>query len=435
MFNNKVIKMKKVLSLLLIVCFTAVLVMLQGCKKATVPELTTVGVTQITINSASSGGTVISDGGEDITEKGVCWSRVASPTIADSKTSDGVGSANFTSNMVGLAEGQPYFVRAYAINSVGTAYGNEVTFTTSQVTGAVLTTTAATNLTSTTATAGGNITNAGGGTISARGVCWSSTFQSPTIDHNKFVSGTGEGIFTSTITGLTDGTIYYYRAFATNSFGTSYGEPYQFITPVTDVEGNIYKTVKIGTQVWMAENLKTTRYNNDTQIPNTTDNTAWKDLSTGAYCWYMNDEATNKNSYGAIYNWYAVSSGTLCPTGWHMPGDEDFITLEYFLGLPVAAGTEWEWRGTDQGKQMKNTTGWAAGQNGTNSSGFSALPSGYRYYENGTFAGVGLLGYWWTSSPANATTAYYRRLDGDNDKIYRASAPNSAGKSVRCVKN
>ena len=434
MFNIKGIEMKKDLSLLLMVCFVTVMVTLQGCKKSTVPELTTVGVTQITTSSASSGGTIISDGGEEITEKGVCWSTAVNPTIADSKTSDGNGSANFTSNIVGLAEATSYYVRAYATNSVGTAYGNEVTFTTIQVTGAVLTTTAATNLTSTTATAGGNITNTGGATISARGVCWS-TSQNPTIADSKTVSGTGEGIFTSSITGLTDGTIYYYRAFATNSFGTTYGEQLQFITPVTDIEGNIYKTAKIGTQVWMAENLKTTRYNNDTQIPNITDNTEWKDLSTSAYSWYMNDEAANKNSYGAIYNWYAVSSGTLCPTGWRIPGDEDFITLEYFLGLPVAEGTQWEWRGTDQGKQMKNTTGWAEGQNGTNSSGFSALPSGYRYYGNGTFAGIGLLGYWWTSSPADASTAYYRRLDGGNDGIYRASAPNSAGKSVRCVKN
>lgn len=435
MFNNKAIKMKKYLSLLLIACFMAVMVVFQSCKKATVPELTTAVVTQITLNSGLSGGTIISDGGEDITEKGVCWSTATNPTIADSKTSDGKGSANFVSNMVGLAEGTPYYVRAYATNSVGTAYGNEVTFTTNQVSAAVLTTTVATNLTSTTATAGGNITDAGGGTISARGVCWSSTSQLPTTDDNKVVSGTGEGIFTSTITDLTDGTIYYYRAFATNSFGTSYGEPYQFITPVTDIEGNLYTTVKIGTQVWMAENLKTTRYNDDTQIPNVTDNTAWKDLSTGAYCWYMNDEAANKNSYGALFNWYAVNSGLICPTGWHMPSDQDFITLEYFLGLPAAEGTAWEWRGTDQGKQMKSTSGWATGQNGTNTSGFSALPGGYRYYDNGSYAGLGLLGYWWSSSEANTGTGYYRRLDGDNDKVYRASAPAQAGKSVRCIKN
>ena len=170
MFNNKVIEMKKYLSLLLIACFVAVMVVFQSCKKATVPELTTAVVTQITLNSGLSGGTIISDGGEDITEKGVCWSTSTSPTIADSKTSDGKGSANFVSNLVGLAEGTPYYVRAYATNSVGTAYGNEVTFTTNQVSAAVLSTTVATNLTSTTATAGGNITDAGGGTIDRKSV-------------------------------------------------------------------------------------------------------------------------------------------------------------------------------------------------------------------------------------------------------------------------
>jgi len=143
--------------------------------------------------------------------------------------------------MVGLAEGTPYYVRAYATNSVGTAYGNPVTFTTNQVSAAVLTTTVATNITSTTATAGGNITDTGGGAISAKGVCWSSTSQNPTIDDNK-ANGSGDGNFTSTITGLTDGTTYYYRAYATNSVGTTYGEPFSFITPVTDIEGNLYKT-------------------------------------------------------------------------------------------------------------------------------------------------------------------------------------------------
>jgi hypothetical protein len=123
--------------------------MFQGCKKATIPELTTVAVTEVTLNSAVSGGTIVADGGEDITAKGVCWSTSVNPTIADTKTSDGTGSASFTSNIVGLSEGTTYYVRAYATNEVGTAYGNELTFTTNQVTGAVLTTTQVTSVTST----------------------------------------------------------------------------------------------------------------------------------------------------------------------------------------------------------------------------------------------------------------------------------------------
>ena len=412
--------------------------MVSSCKKATIPEISTVEVTQITLNSAVSGGTITSDGGEDITEKGVCWSTTSDPTIADSKTSDGKGSASFSSNMVGLAEGTPYYVRAYATNSVGTAYGNPVTFTTNQVSAAVLTTTVATNITSTTATAGGNITDTGGGAISAKGVCWSSTSQNPTIDDNK-ANGSGDGNFTSTITGLTDGTTYYYRAYATNSVGTTYGEPFSFITPVTDIEGNLYKTVVIGTQVWMAENLKTTKYNDDTAIPEVTSDTEWGIATAGAFCWYNNDADYNKPIYGGLYNWFAAETGKLCPTGWHVPTDAEYNTLELFLGLHPDSVNVWGWRGTDHGKQMKNTTGWSDGENGTNISGFAALPGGYRHNTTGAFNGRDLLGYWWTSSDDAANgkpeVGWYRRLDGIYNDVLKASTLKTAGKSIRCIKN
>lgn len=434
MFNNNISIMKKGFGLILIMCLFGMVTMFQGCKKATVPELTTSDVTSITLNSAVSGGTITSDGGEDITEKGVCWSTSTDPTIADSRTSDGSGSANFSSNLVGLAEGTPYYVRAYATNSVGTAYGNEVTFTTNQVTGATVTTTVATSLTSTTAAAGGNVTDAGGGTVTARGVCWS-TSPNPTTNDNKTTNGTGTGPFTSNITGLSDGTVYYYRAYATNSFGTTYGGEYQFLTPVTDIDGNVYQTVVIGTQVWMAENLKTTKYNDDSAIPIVTDNTTWTGLTTDAFCWAQNDEVTYKPLYGALYNWYAVETGSLCPTGWHVPTDADFVTLEVSLGMSEVDASGTEWRGTDQGKQLKNTTGWPEGQNGTNTSGFMALPAGYRSYLTGISEGLGVITYWWTSTTLDENIAAYRRLDADNDAVYRNGTYKQAGKSIRCVKD
>ena len=435
MLNYKTNIMKQGLSLLSIMFLVAIAGAFHGCKKATVPELTTVDVTQITLNSAVSGGTIKSDGGEDITEKGVCWSTTMSPTIADSKTSDGKGSASFTSNLVGLAEGTPYYVRAYASNSVGTAYGNEVTFTTSQVTGAVLTTTEATSITPSSAATGGNVTDAGGGTVSARGVCWS-TAQNPTIADSKTTNGTGTGSFTSSLTGLDNGTVYYYRAYATNSSGTTYGQEYHFITPVADIDGNIYQTVKIGTQVWMAENLKTTKYNDDAAIPNVTDASTWASLSTDAYCWFNNDEAYAKPQLGALYNWFAIENGKLCPAGWHVPTDADFITMELSIGLPQDQIDIWNWRGTDQGKQLKNTTGWLAGENGSNTSGYSAIPSGYRYYATGGYEGQGNIFYVWSSTvPSDVNTAIYRRLDGVQDGIYNAAALKRAGKSVRCGKD
>ncbi len=150
----------------------------------------------------------------------------------------------------------------------------------------------------------------------------------------------------------------------------------------------------IGTQVWMAENLKTTKYSNITNdpIPNVTASIgtgSWSVLTTGAYCWYGND-AANKPIYGALYNWFAVNTGNLCPAGWHVPSDAEYLTMELFLGMSpgTSAGQVGAWtdRGTNQGTQMKNTTGWAPpNENGTNTSGFSALPGGYRYAVDGSF--------------------------------------------------
>lgn len=426
--------MKRRLSFVLIVSAIAMMTMVQSCKKATVPELTTAAVTEVTLNTAVSGGTITKDGGEDILEKGVCWSTTASPTIADQKTTNGKGSDSFVSNLGNLTEGTPYFVRAYATNSVGTGYGNEVTFTTNQVTGAALTTNEATSITSTTAVAGGNVTSAGGGTITERGVCWG-TSQNPTVSDNKTPSGTGIGIFTSNLTNLSNGTVYYYRAYANNSSGTTYGQQFHFITPVTDIEGNVYKTVKIGDQVWMAENLKTTRYTDDAIIPNITENDDWIALTSDAYCWAKNEEDSYKSLYGALYNWFAVESGQLCPTGWHVPTDADFIKLEVSLGMNETDAAEEKYRGTDQGSQLKNTSGWDKEGNGTNSSGFSALPSGYRYYDDGSTKGLGLICYFWSSDGVDVTNAVYRRLDGDNAAVYRGGTHKQAGKSVRCVKN
>ena len=424
--------MKKSLSFFVIVCFVATMGLFQGCKKPTIPELTTVTISDVGLTSAVSGGTIITDGGEEITAKGVCWSTSTNPTVADSKTSDGKGSANFTSNIVGLSEGTTYYVRAYATNEVGTAYGNELSFTTGKVTSAVLTTTEVSNVTSTSAVAGGNITDDGGGSITARGVCWG-TSPNPTV--NKTTDGTGKGTFTSNITGLADGTVYYYRAYATNSSGTSYGLEYSFITPVNDIEGNVYQTVKIGNQVWMAKNLLTTKYNDDSAIPNVIDNTEWSALKTGAYCWANNDETTYKPLYGALYNWYAVETGKLCPTGWHVPSDNDYKTLEMSLGMSQDQANGTGLRGTDEGSKLKSNNGWSLDGNGSNSSGFNALPAGYRYYGDGTTKGLGLITYFWTSDAIDDLLATFRRLDAEETEVSRDGTHKEAGKSVRCIKN
>jgi uncharacterized protein (TIGR02145 family) len=189
----------------------------------------------------------------------------------------------------------------------------------------------------------------------------------------------------------------------------------------------------------MAENLKTTKLNDNTPILNITDNATWAGdsiLMTPAYCWYNNDATTYKATYGAMYNWYTLNTGKLCPSGWHAPTDTEFNTLELYLGVPLAQIDNLGWRGTDQGSQMKSTTGWATGQNGTNISGFTALPGGYRYAASGTFNDMGNLTYWWSSTELPATTlAWYRRLDGSNNASYKADTQKRGGKYVRCIKN
>jgi len=193
---------------------------------------------------------------------------------------------------------------------------------------------------------------------------------------------------------------------------------------VTDIDGNTYKTIKIGTQTWMVENLRTTKYNDGTAIPNVTDKDQWTKLTTGAYCWYDNNTA-NKNKYGALYNWYAVDTKKLAPKGWHVPTDAEWTTLINYLGGESTAG----------GK-MKATTGWNSPNTGaSNSSGFSAFPSGNRNAYDGTFNGAGNYGYWWSSTANGSSGAWYRYLYYNDAKAYRKYKSRSLGFAVRCLKD
>ena len=403
-----------------------------------VPTLTTAAVTGITLNTAISGGNISANGGAAVTARGVCWATTVNPTIGGATmTTDGTGSGPFISNLTSLLPGTAYHVRAYATNSAGTAYGADVPFTTTAASVPTLTTTAISTIALTSAVSGGNITANGGSTVTVSGLCWSLT-ANPVVTNFHTTDGTLTGIFASTMTGLTKGTQYYVRAYATNSAGTGYGNQLTFSTDIDDVDGNVYNTIPIGTQVWMAENLKTTLFNNSTAIPNVTATTgpgSWPLLTTAAYCWFNNDAATYKPLYGALYNWFAVNAGNLCPTGWHVPSDTEYGNLEIFLGMDPSVVYTLLDRGTDQGTQMKNTTGWAAGQNGTNTSGWSALPGGYRYGVDGTFQAVGTFSYWWSSTDADGTSAWYRRLDGTSPQVYRFPVIYQGGKYVRCLKN
>ncbi len=204
-----------------------------SCEKENPAEfaaVTTLSVTEVSSNTAKSGGNITSSGGADIISRGLVWGENASPTFEqhDGLTADGFGHGLFISNLSNLLPGTTYYVRSYAINSAGTAYGNEVQFRTlSEL--ATLTTTNVTDISVTSAISGGNITSEGGSSVTVRGVCWS-TSQNPTTDDNHTTDGSGPGAFTSNISGLSANTTYYLRAYATNIAGTTYGSEVYFTT-------------------------------------------------------------------------------------------------------------------------------------------------------------------------------------------------------------
>lgn len=213
------------------------LIITHSCKKEEeilAPVLTTSPISEITKTTATCGGNISSDGGATITVRGVCWSTLTNPTIADSKTTDSTGIGAYTSSIDGLAVGTTYFVRAYAINKIGTSYGNEINFSTNQATIPTISTIAVSSVTSTTANSGGNIISDGGSAIIARGVCWSMSGE-PTIDSSKTTDIIGIGEFTSNVIDLAASTDYNIRAYATNSKGTAYGNLVTFTTSIATV--------------------------------------------------------------------------------------------------------------------------------------------------------------------------------------------------------
>jgi uncharacterized protein (TIGR02145 family) len=193
---------------------------------------------------------------------------------------------------------------------------------------------------------------------------------------------------------------------------------------VTDIDGNVYHSITIGTQVWMVENLKTTKYRNGDPIPNVTEDT-WGNLTTGAYCNY-NNNANNSTTYGRLYNWFAVNdSRNIAPTGWHVPNDAEWATLtNYLVGNGVAGGKLKE----------KGTTHWQSPNIGaTNESNFTALPGGYRL--EGGFVYIGKAGCWWSTTVYNTPDACYQNLWYDSEGLGFGNYSLVAGYSVRCLRD
>lgn len=192
---------------------------------------------------------------------------------------------------------------------------------------------------------------------------------------------------------------------------------------IKDGDGNIYTTVKIGSQTWLTKNLKTTKYNDGTNIPLVTLSTDWKGLSTPAYCYYDNDPI-NKDIYGALYNWYVVNTGKLCPKGFHIPTKDEWIILGNFLGM-------------EAGGAMKSTTLWNTPNTGaTNISGFTGLPGGQRTDNDAAvFEGKGNGGYFWSSTQSNAFNAYNYYLSSNDAILNNYDYTKTLGSSCRCLKD
>jgi len=290
---------------------------------------------------------------------------------------------------------------------------------------------------------GGNGGTHNGQTVTSTGV----TGLTATLTAGTFANGSGSLTYTISGTPVSSGTASFALSIGgqtctltrtVNANGqtgitahtcgaTNVHNPSKTYGTMTDQQGNVYKTIVIGTQEWMAENLKTTIYRNGNAIANVTGNNQWADLTTGAWCYYNNNSQYDC-PYGKLYNWYAVAdSRNVCPTGWHVPTDAEWTTLTSFLGGETVAGGKMKSTGLQY---------WLAPNDfATNESGFSGLPGGNRDGLNGYFYGVGYYGYWWSSPESSTTGAWYRYLSYDDGNAYRYGAYKRDGFSVRCLKD
>jgi uncharacterized protein (TIGR02145 family) len=401
-------------------------------------EMVSTVTTDITYTAAQSKTQLANEiGNTNIMQHGHCWSIQPDPDISKTHTSLGVFKVGkiFSSNLTDLQPGTIYYVTPYITLNAIVIYGAETSFITPPSEIPTVTTTSTTNFTQTTATISGNVTSDGGATITARGVCWS-TSSGPTIANDTTIDGSGSGNFTSNLSGLNNNITYYAKAYATNALGTSYGNEVSFTlylnvpdTSVTDIDGNVYQAVKIGTQIWLTENLKVTKYRDGSTIPLVTDGTIWASQISGAYCDWGNN-TLNGATYGHLYNFYSVvDDRQVCPSGWHVPSQSEWSMLINYLGGYKVAGIRLKEVGTAH---------WEIAV-GDNSSGFAALGGSWRGGDGAFYYYTRHNGCFWSTtftnnSPNNPWVVF---LPNSTEVIFNNDSYHNkkSGNSVRCIKD
>jgi len=426
--------MKTTLNFLIMAMMMAIVM---GCSKPSgpidlgaKPTVTTGNVASITETGATLNGNVTLDGGKTVTSRGIWISINSNPTSANTVLNGGQGLGLFTVLASNLSPNTTYYYKAYATNSKGTSTGNEVVFTTLAPVPATLALTLSSLSLSGAELQGNIIPN--GSIISETGLCYA-TSHDPTTASNKIPSNVNTGTFTKTLSGLSENTKYYVRAYAVTNSGTLYSPEIEAWTyGLTDIDGNGYHAVTIGTQTWTVENFKSTHYLNGDEIPNVTDNTEWSNLTTGARCYYNNDRASYEPVYGCLYNWYVTNdSRGLAPSGWHVSDDDEWVNLMRYLGNNS---------NTTVGGKLKEsgTAHWKDPNTGaTNSSGFTALGGGARGIASsgGVFGDLTLNAYFWSSTDYGPY-AYGAYLQNDLNALYHSYVlERGYGFNIRLVKD
>ena len=291
----------------------------------------------------------------------------------------------------------------------------------------------ATQITDNSALLSGAVADDGGLTITAKGICWGLQPE-PDVDGLHIEMSGGKGEISQKVTGLESATSYYARAFASTASDTYYADQVVFITTdiqcpatVTDYDGNVYPVIQIGNQCWTQKNLAVTHLSDGNALIKVESNSEWIGASSSTsslfYCYYDN-QTSYKTTYGAFYNFHAVNSQKLCPSGWHVPNEAEWIELIDYLG-----GTEYA------GGKLKQTGTlyWEAPNEGaTNESGFTGLPGGRRDFDNGAYVEMGQSGYFWSSSGAKVVPLHFDA----RSTIYPGwGFGYNSGFSIRCIKN